>query len=806
MWFKSITARAFGPLRNSELQFEPGLNVIHGPNEAGKSTWHVAITAALCGLRRVRGRDTAREEFKARHRPWRAADGDPWRAETEVVLEDGRRIVIDRDFENGRCDARHADLGRVFDDLSVNGGSPDGSMLLGLNRQTFPMTASVRQASIVSDLDKPDALQEHLARAAAGGTGSTAAGALEKLDQYKKSHVGRDDKRSIRPLRAARVAVNGAKAKLQEIEGVHQDYVELVSDLRQHRQKVKRLSSKKDHLAAQLDFCIAKREADRLEAVVGKIGKWEERFSVGDPSQREIAVPVELSKALERVESFRGPATTTLDAVPDLERQLEELDGRDEPPCPELLDVQQCVAPLRRLNSHGSDEVRSTVPLARTVLLALVVAVVLAVAVGMPFGVGAGLLAAVAGSAAVALAASGVRRTRYGGAPQASRRSEGASESAPRGEAERRLSEWRLPSDPDAAVREAASRLQARTERSARRSRLVGELERRRTYDKEEADRQSDHEEAWTKLRTLARSHGVEGSDEQVRRGVKTLLGAREEAQARRDDDVEEWGRYQAVLDGREPPVWKEDAVAARAEADACLEQLRELGVEPADPSWGTSDLEAAVPDLDGAIRKASGKMKLVEGKLSQVDQESVDVAAAEARLSEAQAELDRVQRLAHTLDTTRAFLERAAEKAHMLVAPRLSGQMSPWIPKVTSGRYARVEVDPGDLSITLVTAAGERSDARRVSQGTMEQVYLVLRLVLAQILSADHETCPVLLDDPTVHADANRKQQILDYLLAASKEHQVILFSQEQEVLDWAKNQLDGEVHLIELADPQPA
>ena len=178
-------------------------------------------------------------------------------------------------------------------------------------------------------------------------------------------------------------------------------------------------------------------------------------------------------------------------------------------------------------------------------------------------------------------------------------------------------------------------------------------------------------------------------------------------------------------------------------------------------------------------------------------------MAAAEARLSEAQAELDRVERLVDTLDTTRDFLERAAEKAHMLVAPRLSGQMSRWIPKVTNGRYARVEVDPGDLSITLVTAAGERSDARLVSQGTMEQVYLVLRLVLAQVLSADHETCPVLLDDPTVHADANRKQQILDYLLAASKEHQVILFSQEQEVLDWAKNQLDGEVHLIELADP---
>ena len=174
--------------------------------------------------------------------------------------------------------------------------------------------------------------------------------------------------------------------------------------------------------------------------------------------------------------------------------------------------------------------------------------------------------------------------------------------------------------------------------------------------------------------------------------------------------------------------------------------------------------------------------------------------------MSEAEAALEKVERLAATLNTASAFLEKAAENAHQLLAPRLGTEMTRWIPQITGGRYSEVQVDPGELNVTLVTAAGDRRDARLVSRGTTEQAYLVLRLVLAQVLSADHEACPVLLDDPTVHADANRKQEILDYLLAASKEHQVILFSQEQEVLDWAKNQVDGEVHLIELADPQPA
>lgn len=131
---------------------------------------------------------------------------------------------------------------------------------------------------------------------------------------------------------------------------------------------------------------------------------------------------------------------------------------------------------------------------------------------------------------------------------------------------------------------------------------------------------------------------------------------------------------------------------------------------------------------------------------------------------------------------------------------------MSPWVTRVTNGRYKEVQVDPGNLSVTLVTDAGDRRDARLVSRGTMEQVYLVLRLVLSQVLSAAHEMCPVLLDDPTVHADASRKKEILDYLLEASREHQVIVFSQEQEVLDWARQQPAGAIRLIELADPQPA
>jgi DNA repair protein SbcC/Rad50 len=55
MRIESVTAVAFGPFRNVTLKFAPQLTVIYGPNEAGKSSWHAAIYAALCGMRRGRG-------------------------------------------------------------------------------------------------------------------------------------------------------------------------------------------------------------------------------------------------------------------------------------------------------------------------------------------------------------------------------------------------------------------------------------------------------------------------------------------------------------------------------------------------------------------------------------------------------------------------------------------------------------------------------------------------------------------------------------------------------------------------------
>ena len=94
--------------------------------------------------------------------------------------------------------------------------------------------------------------------------------------------------------------------------------------------------------------------------------------------------------------------------------------------------------------------------------------------------------------------------------------------------------------------------------------------------------------------------------------------------------------------------------------------------------------------------------------------------------------------------------------------------------------------------------------EAALLSHGTAEQVYLLLRVALADHLTRSEEVCPLILDDPTPHFDAERTLAVLDLLLQLADTRQIVLFSQEDAVLQWAERRLDGGCHrLVRLPGP---
>jgi uncharacterized protein YhaN len=94
---------------------------------------------------------------------------------------------------------------------------------------------------------------------------------------------------------------------------------------------------------------------------------------------------------------------------------------------------------------------------------------------------------------------------------------------------------------------------------------------------------------------------------------------------------------------------------------------------------------------------------------------------------------------------------------------------------RVTGGRYRRVKVDDRTLDIAVFAPEkGGWVDARELSQGTLDQVYLVARLGLVRLVTADRRP-PLIFDDPFVTFDDTRADRAIELLRELTGDFQVI-------------------------------
>ena len=260
-----------------------------------------------------------------------------------------------------------------------------------------------------------------------------------------------------------------------------------------------------------------------------------------------------------------------------------------------------------------------------------------------------------------------------------------------------------------------------------------------------------------------------------------------------------EWTYLQALLNGRSlEQLQKEAANSAQRAEDLAV------GVEPellraADPATAEQQLPALRLEATESAKQAAD----ASGDLRRFVKSVVSVAEAEEALEAANAELARVHRLQESLTLTRGYLEHAQARVHRDIAPVLAVTVNRWLPTVTAGRYTDVMVNPTTLQVQVCGPSRRWREADLLSYGTAEQVYLLLRVALADHLTRNHDTCPLIFDDVTVHADSARTRGILDLLLKIAEERQVIIFTQEEQVAAWAREHLTGPDNIIHTLSP---
>jgi uncharacterized protein YhaN len=130
---------------------------------------------------------------------------------------------------------------------------------------------------------------------------------------------------------------------------------------------------------------------------------------------------------------------------------------------------------------------------------------------------------------------------------------------------------------------------------------------------------------------------------------------------------------------------------------------------------------------------------------------------------------------------------------------PLLRKSISENFAYVTGGKYKEVMID-NDLNITIISDDDKHRniDIDSLSGGTIDQLYLSLRISLSNILSGN-QNIPIILDDSFVQYDSNRLRKSIEMIARESERRQVILFTCQEREVEIAKN-MELKFNLIKL------
>lgn len=133
-------------------------------------------------------------------------------------------------------------------------------------------------------------------------------------------------------------------------------------------------------------------------------------------------------------------------------------------------------------------------------------------------------------------------------------------------------------------------------------------------------------------------------------------------------------------------------------------------------------------------------------------------------------------------LELAQNSLEQATQQLQRRFAPRIVKAAQENFARLTGGRYDRLTLSQ-DLSVQA--GAGEEPVLRSAqwrSEGTVDQLYLALRLAVSKELTAE---APLVLDDALVRFDDTRHGYAMELLRQQAQQRQILLFSCQKRELE---------------------
>ena len=204
------------------------------------------------------------------------------------------------------------------------------------------------------------------------------------------------------------------------------------------------------------------------------------------------------------------------------------------------------------------------------------------------------------------------------------------------------------------------------------------------------------------------------------------------------------------------------------------------------------------IQNIENELNNKKIKLHTLELDYKNIEPKLEKLSKIEEKLVNDNEKMTTLRRLERSMNLAKETLNKVYEEMKNTVTPKFTQELSKTVSKITSEKYQNVKFSD-DIGLIVEVENGSYVPISRLSIGTIDQLYLSLRLAMVEELS--EERMPIFLDEAFAYYDTERLKNILKYLDERLKKYQIIIFTctkREEEVL----KDLKIPFNLINIAD----
>ena len=187
-------------------------------------------------------------------------------------------------------------------------------------------------------------------------------------------------------------------------------------------------------------------------------------------------------------------------------------------------------------------------------------------------------------------------------------------------------------------------------------------------------------------------------------------------------------------------------------------------------------------------IQTINFNLHAIRLEIKMLQEKEENLSSIQEEIDDLNAEREELRQLNDSYNLAKECLDEAYNEVKSNISPKFIESLSSIIKKISNDRYNNVQFND-ETGLKVEIENGKYIPASRLSVGTVDQMYLSLRLSALDEISK--ENLPIILDEAFAYFDNERLRSMLRYLDMNYGNTQVIIFTcsdREKEILDELK------------------